>query len=267
MKNTDTTLLQVSHLTKDFQKKNRFWQKDEYFTAVKDVSFSIREGEIAGLLGESGCGKSTLAKMILGLTKPSSGTICYKGRELQNMTTMEYKPYRQEIQMIFQNPFGCLDPRMKIRQQLLEPLKIWNIRNNTSERIQMIEEMCAECGLTSDCLEKKPGEFSGGQLQRIAIVRSLLLNPKFLIADEIVSALDVPVQNQILQLLLKMRRKHGLTLLFITHDISVMRKMADRIMVMKEGRILDCGTYQQLLERKENTYIHELAEASFLFKK
>lgn len=241
--------------------------KDEYFTAVKDVSFSIREGEIAGLLGESGCGKSTLAKMILGLTKASSGTVCYQGKEIQNLTAAEYKPYRREIQMIFQNPFGSLDPRMKIRRQLLEPLKIWKIKDSTSERMKLIEEMCEECGLSPDCLEKKPGEFSGGQLQRIAIVRALLMNPKLLIADEIVSALDVPVQNQILELLLNMRKKHGLTLLFITHDLSVMRKMADRIMVMKEGRILGYGTYQQLMEGQENTYIQELAEASFLFHK
>ncbi len=265
MRNSDQNLLQVSHLTKDFQKKKRFWQNEEYFTAVKDVSFSIREGEIAGLLGESGCGKSTLAKMILGLLKPTSGTICYKGREIQNLSDSQYKPYRREIQMIFQNPFGCLDPRIQIKQQLLEPLKIWKIGVNSDQRLQMIEDMCTECGLTLDCLEKKPGEFSGGQLQRIAIVRALLLNPKFLIADEIVSALDVPVQNQILQLLLDMRKKHGLTLLFITHDISVMRKMADRILVMKDSRIIDCGAYQQLLDKKENTYIHELAEASFTF--
>lgn len=130
----------------------------------------------------------------------------------------------------------------------------------------MIKGMCEECGLAEECFEKRPGEFSGGQLQRIAIVRALLLHPGFLIADEIVSALDVPVQNQILELLLKMREKYGLTLLFITHDIAVMRKVADRLIVMKEGRFLGEGTYEELLAEQKEGYIRELIGASFIFK-
>lgn len=266
MKNNEDTILQVCNLTKKFQKRTYFWQKEEYFTAVHDVSFSIGTGEILGLLGESGCGKSTLSKMITGLTKPTSGKILYKGMEIQNMTPAEYKPYRKEIQMIFQNPFGSLDPRITIKQQLLEPLKIWKIGENTADRIEMIREMCSECGLSEECFEKKPGEFSGGQLQRIAIVRALLLHPGFLIADEIVSALDVPVQNQILELLLKMRDKYGLSLLFITHDIAVMRKVTDRLIVMKDGRFLGSGTYEQLLKEQNEPYIHQLVNASFVFK-
>lgn len=266
MKNENESILQVCHLTKEFEKNTHFWQKNEYFTAVRDVSFSMEKGEILGLLGESGCGKSTLSKMITGLTRPTSGKILYKGMELQNLMPAAYKPYRREIQMVFQNPFGSLDPRMKIGEQFLEPLKIWQIGKEKADRMEMIKEMCEECGLTEECFEKRPGEFSGGQLQRIAIVRALLLHPGFLIADEIVSALDVPVQNQILELLLKMRSKYGLTLLFITHDIAVMRKVADRLIVMKEGRFLGEGTYEQLLAEQEESYIKELIQASFLFK-
>lgn len=265
MKKDEKKILQVCHLTKDFQKHTHFWQKDEFFTAVNDVSFSIGQGEILGLLGESGCGKSTLCKMITGITQPTSGKIIYKGQEIQNLTASSYKPYRKEIQMIFQNPFGILDPRMNIKQQFLEPLKVWKIEKNTAACMEIIKEMCEECGLTGECFEKKPGEFSGGQLQRIAIVRALLLHPGFLIADEIVSALDVPVQNQILELLLRMREKYGLTLLFITHDIAVMSKVADRIIVMKEGRFLGDGTYEQLLSEKMESYIRELVQASFVF--
>ena len=266
MKNKNEDILQVCHVTKEFEKSTHFWQREEYFTAVRDVSFFVGKGEILGLLGESGCGKSTLSKMITGLTKPSSGKIIYKGTELQNLSQAAYKPYRREIQMIFQNPFGSLDPRMKIRQQLLEPLKIWKIGNDETQRLEMIKGMCEECGLAEECFEKRPGEFSGGQLQRIAIVRALLLHPGFLIADEIVSALDVPVQNQILELLLKMREKYGLTLLFITHDIAVMRKVADRLIVMKEGRFLGEGTYEELLAEQKEGYIRDLIGASFIFK-
>lgn len=267
MKTNEEPILQVCHLTKTFQKRTHFWQKDEYFTAVRDVNFSIGKGEILGLLGESGCGKSTLSKMITGLVQPTAGKIIYKGQEIQNMPFSVRKSYRKEIQMIFQNPFGSLDPRMNIKQQLMEPLKVWKIGENPDVRMEMIKEMCEECGLTEECFGKRPGEFSGGQLQRIAIVRALLLHPGFLIADEIVSALDVPVQNQILKLLLKMREKYGLTLLFITHDIAVMRKVADRIIVMKEGCFLGEGTYEQLQTESEESYIQDLIQASFVFKR
>ena len=261
------TILEVSYLTKKFPMERHFWQKPSYFTAVDDISFSIHAGETLGLLGESGCGKSTTARILMGLYPPDAGTVRYQGRELQGLSEKEYRPLRREIQMVFQNPFDSLDPGLRIRTQLLEPMSIWGIGSDRAERMKRIFALCEECGMPRDCLEKLPSEFSGGQLQRIAIIRALLLQPKLLIADEIVSALDIPIQNQILELLLRMKQKHGLTLLFITHDLAVMRKMADVICVMRNGRLLASGTYEELLAKDgQDPYIHELIEASYIFE-
>ena len=261
-------ILEVSYLTKKFPVERHFWQKPSYFTAVDDISFSIHAGETLGLLGESGCGKSTTARILMGLYPPDAGTVRYQGRELQSLSEKEYRPLRREIQMVFQNPFDSLDPGLKIRTQLLEPMSIWGIgarssRKNGSEFLLYVRNAGCRRTVWKNCR----AEFSGGQLQRIAIIRALLLKPKLLIADEIVSALDIPVQNQILELLLQMKQKHGLTLLFITHDLAVMRKMADVICVMRGGRLLASGTYEELLTKNEqDPYIRELIEASYVFE-
>ncbi len=227
------------------------------------MNFYVKEGEILGLLGESGCGKSTIAKLILGLEKPEEGKILWRGQEIQNLTAKEYRPLRREIQMIFQNPFGCLDPQMKIRNLLMEPLKQWKIGDSRRERMGMIRQMLAECGLPEESLEKRTHEFSGGQLQRIAIARALLLKPKFLVADEIVSALDIPVQNQILELLLRMKEAYGLTVLFITHDLAVVQRLSDRIIVMGEGKILEEGTVSEIFKHASHPYVKELKDAVY----
>lgn len=166
-----------------------------------------------------------------------------------------FKRFRREIQMVFQNPFGCLDPRMKVRSLLMEPLKLWKIGSVDGERRDRVEAVCRECGLPLDSLDKHPGEFSGGQLQRIAIARALLMEPKLLVADEIVSALDVSVQNQILQLLLDMRSRYGLSLLFITHDLAVIEKISDRVLVMRHGKILQQGTVDEVLQNPVDPYV------------
>ena len=259
-----TELLSFSHVTRTFPAMASSGPGSrETFTAVEDASFGILEGEILGLLGESGCGKSTIARMLLGLIHPTSGEIRYRGEEIGALHSREYHPYRREIQMVFQNPFGCLDPRMKVRNLLMEPLQVWKIGKNDTERMEKVKAMCAECGLSEASLDKRPGEFSGGQLQRIAIARTLLMEPRLLVADEIVSALDVAVQNQILQLLLDMRRRYSLTILFITHDLAVIRKMADRVMVMRQGRILQTGTCADVLDDPSDPYVRELKTAGF----
>ena len=257
-----TELVSFSHVTRRFPAMSGPRGK-KMFTAVEDASFSIREGEILGLLGESGCGKSTIARMLLGLIHPTEGEICYRGREIGSLPGRAYHPYRREIQMIFQNPFGCLDPRMRVKNLLLEPMQVWGIGSSDADRMQRVRQMCAECGLAEETLDKRPGEFSGGQLQRIAIARTLLMEPTLLVADEIVSALDVAVQNQILQLLLDMRRRYSLTILFITHDLAVIQKMADRVMVMREGRILQTGDCREVLEQPVDPYVRELKTAGF----
>lgn len=259
------TLIEIQHLTRHFQESTTFWQGKKYLTAVDDVSFSIHTGEILGLLGTSGCGKSTIARMLSGLLRPDSGKIWYQGREMQNLSALEFRPYRREIQIIFQNPFDCLDPGLSIEKQLLEPMKLWQIGKNRTDRLSQIYSLCEECRISKSSLQKKPSEFSGGQLQRIAIMRALLLKPRFLIADEIVSALDVSVQNQILELLLEMKEHFHLTLLFITHDLTVMCKVTDRMIVMKDGKLTDTGTFQELASQSENSYFQDLLHASYLF--
>ncbi len=256
------SLLEVSHVTKTFRRMNQKTAKAD-FAAVKDVSFSLMENEILGLIGESGCGKSTLARMILGLLTPDNGTVTYNGKLISTLSERKFRPLRKEIQMIFQNPFGSLDPRIRAERLLIEPLNIWNIGNSQAERKNMIREICEECNLPPDVLGKYPGELSGGQLQRIAIARALLVKPKLLIADEIVSALDVSVQNEILRLLAEMKKKHGLTMLFITHDLAVVRKISDRVIVMHEGKLLQTGTPTDIMQRPEHAYVRELMQAFF----
>ena len=256
------SLLSLRHVTKRFPEPGSGFKR-RMFTAVNDVSFDLYPGEVLGLLGESGCGKSTLARMILGLIHPTAGEIVYRGVNIEGLDDRSFQPFRREIQMIFQNPFGCLDPRMKVRSLLMEPLKLWKIGSGDGERRDRVEAVCRECGLPLDSLDKRPGEFSGGQLQRIAIARALLMEPKLLVADEIVSALDVSVQNQILQLLLDMRGRYGLSLLFITHDLAVIEKMSDRVLVMRGGKILQQGTCDEVLQKPIDPYVITLKNAGY----
>ena len=264
-KNENKPIIKAENLVKTFPVSGESLFKKDVFTAVDNISFDIREGEMMGLLGESGCGKSTTASMIMGLIRPDSGKIRYKGEVISGLKDKDYRPYRSEIQMVFQNPFDCLDPEIKISSLLMEPLTVWGIGGTKEERLGLIRDMLNECGLPSDCLDKKPPEFSGGQLQRIAIARALLVRPKFLVADEIVSALDVPIQNQILELLMSMKDKLGLTVLFITHDLAVIRRIADRVMVMRGGKILSIGETVEVLDVPEDPYIEELTRSAFIF--
>ena len=259
----DLPILEADHLTKRYDIKHFLFGKQIWFPAVCDVCFQLQRGETLGLLGESGCGKTTLARMLTGLIPVSDGRILFEGKEIQNLTVRKFRIYRKKIQMIFQNPFDSLDPSKSIAYSLMEPLRVWKIGNNNSERMNLICNRLRECNLDEDILRRKPGEFSGGQLQRIAIVRALLPQPEIIIADEIVSALDVPVQNQILELLDRMKKEHGLTVLFITHDLAVAQRISDRIMIMQDGQILKCGSAEEVLLSDEHNYIKELLEAKF----
>lgn len=254
-------MVAFSHVTRRFPAASG--RRGEWFTAVDDVSFELYEGEILGLLGESGCGKSTLARMLMGLIPPTEGEIRYRGRVVSGMAEREFRPLRREIQMVFQNPFGCLDPQMKVERLLMEPLRLWRIGGDDAGRRALVREMLDECGLPPESLGKRPGEFSGGQLQRIAIARALLVRPKLLVADEIVSALDVSVQGQILQLLLDMRRRYGLSMLFITHDLAVMARMADRVMVMQGGKIRQTGDCREVMDAPTDPYMKALKASGY----
>ena len=261
-----SVVLEVRGLVKEYRKAGSPFKRADTFEAVSNVSLDVRQGEIVCLLGESGCGKTTLARMIMHLTRPTAGTITLNGCEMQGLNERRFRPLRQYIQMVYQNPFDFLDPCRRVGSLLEEPLKLWHPELSKEERTRRISGMLQECGLDESCLVKKPRQFSGGQLQRLSIARALLVDPKLLIADEIVSALDVPIQNQILDLLVRMKEEHGFSVLFITHDLSVARKVSDRVIVMHRGEVVGFGATDELLENPSDPYIRKLADSVFTFE-
>ena len=227
-----TALLEIKNLTVEY--KNVKDEKLPSTVAVNNVSLKINKGEIYALAGESGCGKSTLAKTIVKLVKPKSGEILFNG---ENINTLK-KIYPKKVQMVFQNPYSSLNPKMKIKDILREPLDI-NTKLKNGEKLDLIKEVLADVGLNESCLNLYPHEFSGGQRQRIAIARALILSPELLIADEPVSALDASIQAQILNLLKDLKIKKDLTILFISHDMNVIRYLSDRIGIMYFGQLVE----------------------------
>lgn len=228
--------------------------------AVNGVNLEIYKGEILAIAGESGCGKSTLAKAIIKLEKPLSGEIFFEGSDMLKMTKKELKDFRKKVQMIFQNPYSSLDPKMKIGDTLKEPLKI-NTDLSDDEIEKTVEETACKVGLDKDCLMLYPHEFSGGQRQRIAIARALVLNPKFILADEPVSALDVSIQAQIINLLKELKENYNLTFLLITHDMSVIKYLADRVAIMYLGEIVETGTVDEIFNNPKHPYTKALLSA------
>jgi ABC-type glutathione transport system ATPase component len=236
-------------------------EKPDEVKALDDVSFSVKKGEILGILGESGSGKSTLARVLMGIHKADAGTATLLGRDLLSNDRAVRLQNLRDMQMVFQDPFGSLDPRMTVREILLEPLKIHSkpINGDTeSFLIQALEEV----GLTQDCLDKYPSQFSGGQRQRIGICRALILDPKIIIADEAVSALDVSVQAQILELLMKLKKNRGLSMIFISHDVAVVRQIADRIIILYHGKIVEEVEADSLLNGVKHEYSKKLLNAA-----
>ncbi|GAB1260470.1 ABC transporter ATP-binding protein [Aurantivibrio plasticivorans] len=226
-------------------------------TAVSDVSLMIRKGETLALVGESGCGKSTLGRILALLDKPTEGDLTIAGDDVVALNRRQLKPLRREVQMIFQDPVGSLNPRHTVEGILTEPMKIhslYEVKRQDIEAIKLLESV----GLGEEDLKKYPHEFSGGQRQRIAIARTLVLNPRFIVADEPVSALDVSVQSQILNLLVELREKFALTYLFISHDMAVVHHIADRVAVMYLGRIVEVASRDQLFGKPEHPYTRAL---------
>ena len=217
------------------------------------------------LAGESGCGKTTLAKSILKLIKPTSGDILYNGNSILNQTRQEIKNYPKEVQMVFQNPYSSLNPKMKIGDILKEPLDI-NTNFSKSEKTEIINSMLKDVGLQDSCLKLYPHEFSGGQRQRIAIARALILNPKLLVADEPVSALDASVQAQILNLLKELKQKRDLTILFISHDMNVINYLADRVGIMYQGSLIEENYTNTIFKYPKEEYSKKLLNAVPILK-
>jgi len=254
--------LKVSNLSKHFRVKGGLWNpSSEILKAVDDVSLEVDQGEILGLVGESGCGKSTLSRMIMQLIRPTSGTVILDGHRLDNLSVQQVREYRLDFQMVFQDPYASLNPRMTVYSALAEAVQGRHPEMVGDELRAKVVEHMRRVGLDPKYMRKYPHEFSGGQRQRIAIARALAPEPKLIIADEPVSALDVSIQSQILNLLRKLREDLRLTMIFISHDLKVVRYIADRIAVMQEGKIVELGDAEQVFEDPQHEYTRELLSA------
>ena len=228
---------------------------------MDDLSLYIYEGETLGLVGESGCGKSTTGNMLVHLLEADAGTITYRGQNITNMTEREFHLLRKEIQMIFQDPYSSINPRKKLGWLLEEPLVIHRKEWTKQQRVEKVKEMLRVVGLDEDYLDRYPKQLSGGQRQRVAIALALILNPAFIVADEPVSALDVSVQAQILNLMRFLQKEYSLTYLFISHDLNVVGYLSDRIGVMYLGHLVELGTQEQITERARHPYTQALFSA------
>ena len=229
--------------------------------AVDDVSFEIRRGETLGLVGESGCGKTTVGRCLLRLEEPTAGSILYQGDDLAGMSDEGLKTLRQKIQVIFQDPFSSLNPRMKVGQILAEPMRVHRLYATAGERNDRVDELLRVCGLNPKFIDRYPHEMSGGQRQRVGIARALALNPEFIVCDEAVSALDVSIQAQVINLLEELREQFGLTYLFIAHDLSVVRHLCHRVAVMYLGKLAEVADCDELYENPMHPYTRALLSA------
>ena len=248
-------LIDAKKLTKKYPLKS---SKSKFFSAVENVSFKIFPGETLGLVGESGCGKSTLGKILLKLSEPYSGSILFNGENISNYSNRKMRPLRKDMQIIFQDPYSSLNPNKKIGKAIMEPMKVHNICENDFQRKQETLQLLSKVGIDKGDFDKFPHEFSGGQRQRICIARALALRPKFIVCDESVSALDVSVQAEILNLLNSLRDQFGLTYLFISHDLSVVKYMSDRILVMDKGKIVERGLADDVFFNPQKKYTQKL---------
>lgn len=258
----DRTILDVQHLTKHFHVGGGFLARRAALTirAVDDVSFSIVRGETFGLVGESGCGKTTLGQTIIRLYTPTSGSINFNGADISTLNAAEMRKHRRGMQMIFQDPSASLDPRMTVGSIISEPLNIYGI-GSKEERRELVRELLRVVGLNSYFINRYPHEFSGGQRQRIGIARSLALNPQLIICDEPVSALDVSIQAQVLNLLRQLQAEFNLTYLFIAHNLAVVAHISDRVGVMYLGKLVEIGESRRITEDPKHPYTQALISA------
>jgi peptide/nickel transport system ATP-binding protein len=229
--------------------------------AVDDVSFDVYPGETLGLVGESGCGKTTLGRTIMRLIEPTEGSIIFNGKDIARLSPNELRVLRKDIQFIFQDPYSSLNPRITIGNAIMEPMRVHNIGRDEKERKQIVIDLLRRVNMNVSHFYRYPHEFSGGQRQRICIARALALNPKFIICDEMVSALDVSVQAQVLNLLNELKKEFGFTYIFISHDLSVVKFMSDRMVVMQGGKIEEMGDADAIYDNPKTEYTQKLINA------
>ena len=253
-------LLEVRHLTKEFSRKKGLFGKGTTVRAVDDVSFTIEKGETFGLVGESGSGKTTTGRCILRLIEPTSGEVLFDGRDVLALSRGDLRRARRDMQIVFQDPYSSLNPRMRVADIVEEPLIIHRLGSKVERRAR-VKELFALVGLNPDHLERYPHEFSGGQRQRIGLARALALNPSLIVADEPVSALDVSVQAQVVNLLMELQQRLGLTYLFIAHDLRLVEHICTRTAVMYLGRIVEMGETAKLFSAPQHPYTRALLSA------
>lgn len=255
-------IVTIKNLNKIYKvRKRKLFEKQHYFHALQNVSLDIYEGETLGLVGESGCGKTTLGRTMLRLIEPTSGEVVYRGKNLVQLSDSEMRLMRKDLQIILQDPYSSLNQRLTVGEALMEPMRVHGILHNDKERKKRVIELLERVSLNESHFFRYPHEFSGGQRQRISIARALAVNPKFIICDESVSALDVSVQAQVLNLLNELKAEYHFTYIFISHDLSVVKFMADRIAVMQQGRIVEAGEADQLCAHPQTSYTQTLIDS------
>ncbi|NMH89250.1 ABC transporter ATP-binding protein [Flavivirga algicola] len=258
---SNTPLLEVINVEKEYISKSGWFTKPQSFKAVNNVSFSLYEGETLGLVGESGCGKSTLGNAILQLDKATAGQILYKGTDITKLPNSEIKTLRKDIQIIFQDPYSSLNPRIPVGEAIIEPMKVHNLYHSDKERKEKAIDILNRVGLSEDYFDRYPHEFSGGQRQRIGIARTIALQPKLIVCDESVSALDISVQAQVLNLLNELKETFGFTYIFISHDLAVVKYMSDQLLVMNKGQIEELDDADVIYSTPKKEYTKKLIEA------
>ena len=256
-------LLKVSGLKRAYSRpRTSLWHASEPLQALRGVSFELPAGQSLGVVGESGSGKSTLARLVMALDQPSAGSVELLGRNLHQLPEKELRAARRDFQMVFQDPYGSLDPRMTVQQILAEPLVTLPEKLSPAEQLQRVQTVLQQVGLRAQDAQKYPHEFSGGQRQRIAIARALMTQPRLIVADEPVSALDVSVQAQVLNLMRDLQQELGLSYLFISHDLAVVQHVCDQVIVLYQGEIVERGTPQKLFSAPEHPYTQSLVRAA-----
>ena len=256
-------MLSVIGATKDYPgRRTSLFRKPPPIRAVDNVSFSLSEGHSVALVGRSGCGKSTLARMILALDEPTSGTIAFRGQTITGRDQASLRSARRDMQVVFQDPYGSFNPRRTVEWLVAEPLHLLDDKPGQAERRELVSQALHEVGLKPSDMQKYPHEFSGGQRQRISIARAIITRPKLVVADEPVSALDVSIRAQVLDLFAELNQKLGVAYLFITHDLTVARAITDEVMVMHEGRIVETGRTAEVLSHPQSQAARALVEAA-----